>query len=195
LFSKPNVLKITGFVLLIGILVQALYDPFSFAKHSLEVSRVRAEFPQARAKWGASGITDYTFEIQGITPSICQVSAVIQVENDVVIKVETRDLNAVEKLPKLLSPDKWYDPDWGDEVFLCSYHHFTMSHTFDLLEKFTRSDPSTILQVDFDPAYGYITNFRYGLYIGNGLLDPKISECCSNFSIKNFQPSNGQISP
>lgn len=185
-----RIIKAASIILLIGILIQVLYDPYSSAKHSLEVSNVLKEFPQARAKWETLGITNYTFEIQGNTPDICQPSAIIEVKNNEVVKVETKDFASANSPAQILSPYQWADPDWGDEVFLCNYYHFNMTRIFDLLEEFTRSDPSTILQVNFDPNYGFITDFKYGLYLGHGLLNPHISNCCSNFSIKNFQPAN-----
>lgn len=182
-------------ILLLGVIIQVLYNPISSAKHSLTISRVRAELPQARVKWDAQGITDYTFEIQGDARSICQPSAVIEVRNNVVVKVETKDFASDDSLAQLLPPEKWADPDWGEEVFLCSYVHFTMPQIFDLLEETLQNYPSSVMQADFDPDYGFLTNFSYGIYVGYGLLRPQISECCNVLSIKNFQPMVDQRTP
>ena len=179
-------------ILLLGIAVQVLYDPISSAKHSLMVSNVRAELPQARAKWDASGITDYTFEIQGDARSICQPSAMIEVRNNVVVRVETKDFSSVDSPAQLLPPEQWADPDWGEEVFLCSYFHFTMPQIFDLLDETLQNYPSSIMQADFDSQYGFVTNFRFGIYAGYGLLRPRLDNCCNEFSIQNFQPLNDQ---
>lgn len=171
-------------ILLVGI--QILYDPISSARHALTVSRVRAELPQVRAKWDATVITDYTFEIVGDARSICQPSAVVEVRSGEVVKVETKDF--ASNLPaQLLPPDKWADPDWGEEVFLCSYFHFTMPQFFGLVDETLRNYPSSIMQVEFDPQYGFVSKFSSGIYVGYGLARPKLSNCCNKFEIRNFQ--------
>lgn len=185
----PRIAAGIGILLLIGILIQFLYDPISSARHALEVSNARDQLPQARAKWGSSGITDYTFEIRGDARSICQPSAIIQVKNDIVVKVETKDFSSEDALPQRLSPGQWADPDWGNEIFLCNYNHFTVTRIFTLVAQTLQNFPSSLLQADFDPAYGFVTNFRYGIYIGYGLLRPQIGDCCSEFNIRNFKPT------
>jgi len=189
-FSRPRIAKLIGVVLLIGILIQILYDPISSAKHSLKVFNVRNQLPRARAKWEALGITDYTFEIQGNGRTICEPSAIIEVKNDMVVRVETRDFSSRNSPSLLLSPEKWADPGWGDEVFLCNYAHFTMTQIFDLLDSTLQDFPSSIMRADFDPEYGFLTDFSFGIYVGYGLLRSQISDCCNVFSIKNFQPIN-----
>jgi len=191
--SKVRALGLISiFLLFAGILIQILYDPISSVKHSLLISTVRAEFPQARAKWDSSGITDYTFEIQGVAPLICQPSAIVEVRGGVVFKVETKDLLSEDSHAQILPPGKWADPDWGEEVFLCSYHHFTMPRIFDLVEGTLQNYPSSIMQADFDPEYGFVSSFRYGLYVGYGLLRPRVSECCNDLFLKNFQQLRDQ---
>ncbi|MEK6751406.1 MAG: hypothetical protein AABZ00_03990 [Chloroflexota bacterium] len=188
-YSRPYISKITAVILLVGILIQVLYDPISSARHSLEVSSVRDQLPQARAKWEALGITDYAFEIIGDARSICQPSARIEVKGDVVVKVETKDFSSEDSTPQILFPNKWTDPDWGNEVFLCNYNHFTLTKTFELVEQTLQNFPSSILQADFDPVYGFVASFKYGIYTGYGLLRPQINDCCNVFRIQNFQQS------
>ncbi|HSO11217.1 MAG TPA: DUF6174 domain-containing protein [Anaerolineales bacterium] len=178
-------------VLITATLIQILYDPISSIKHSRLVSRTRAELPRARAKWEASGITDYTFEIQGNARSICQPSAVIEVRGNVVVRVETRDFTSDDSPAQILPPDKWADPDWGEEVFLCSYTHFTMPQIFDLIDETLRNFPSSIMYADFDSEYGFPSKFSFGIYAGYGLLRPKLGNCCHEFQIRNFQPLAG----
>jgi hypothetical protein len=172
--------------LLIGILVQVLYDPISSAKHNLGILRVRNGLAQARAKWEDSEIKDYAFEISGNALSICRPSAIVEVKNNVVVKVETKSTENTRA--EILPVYRWADPDWGDEVFLCNYNHFTMTQILDLLEVTLQNNPSTIIQADFDPDYGFVSHLKYGLYVGYGLLRPRISNCCTDFSIKNFRP-------
>ncbi|MBE0669623.1 MAG: hypothetical protein IH588_03465 [Anaerolineales bacterium] len=165
------------------LLIQVLYNPISSVKHSLTISNVRGQLPQARAAWESTGITDYTFEIIGDARSICQPSARIEVQNDAVVKVELLNTNL-----QILPHDQWADPDWGNEVFLCNYKNFTMTKIFELVDLTLQNFPSSILQADFDAKYGYVTSFEYGIYVGYGLARPKISHCCNVFRIINFQP-------
>ena len=175
-------------ILLVGVIIQVLFDPISSVRHLLLVSQVRTELPQMRAKWESLGIDDYTFEIQGIAPLICQPFAIVEVRDGAVVKVETKDFLLADSPAQNLPPEKWADPDWGEENFLCSYYHFTMPQIFDLVEVTLQNYPSSIMQAEFDLGYGFVSDFNYGLYVGRGLLRPKVSECCNNFSIRNFQP-------
>ncbi len=185
--AVSHIPRIAGIILILAFLIEVMYDPISSVKHSLEVAQVRSEFPKALAKWSALEIKDYRFEIIGSAPSICEVSAIIQVKNDAVVKVETKDFSSQDSAVQILPPDQWANPDWGDEVFLCNYNHFTMTRIFDLLGRSLQNGPSTILKADFDPTFGFITDFSYGLYIGHGLLNPQINDWINSLSIKNFQ--------
>lgn len=178
--SKTRLIITAGIIVLL--LTQILYDPISSAKHAVTVASVRSQLPQAQAKWDASEISGYTFEIIGDGRSICQPSARIEVQDDKVVKVETLD-----STPKILPPDQWIDPDWENEIFLCNYRNFTITKIFDLVELTLQNFPSSILQAGFDPKYGYVTSFEYGIYVGYGLARPKLSNCCNVFKIQNFQ--------
>ncbi len=167
------------------LIVQVLYDPISSAKHVLTISSVHSQLPQAQTKWEKLKITDYTFEIIGDARSICKPSARIEVKNDVVVKVGLLNTNS-----QILPPDQWADPDWGNEVFLCNYNHFTIPQIFELVEQTLQNFPSSILQADFDSEYGYVTSFEYGIYVGYGLARPQISDCCNVFRIQNFQTTS-----
>ncbi len=185
--------KIAGIILLVGIVFQVLYNPISSARQSLKVTSVRKQLPLARTKWETLRITDYTFEITGDARSICQPSARIEVKNDAVVKVETMDFASENPTPQFLPFDKWSDPDWGNEVFLCNYNHFTMTKIFELVEQTLQNFPSSILQADFDSEYGFVTSFEYGIYTGYGLARPQISNCCNVFKIQNFQINKEQV--
>ena len=184
--KKLCTIGIIAFIaLLIGI--QVLYDPISSARHALTVSRVRRELPEARAKWEASGITDYTFDIVGNARSICRPSAIVEVRGGEVVKVETKDFTQANSPAVSLPPDKWADPDWGEEAFLCNYYRFTMPEFFDIIDETLISYPKSITQAEFDPVYGFLAKFRFGIYIGYGLARPKLNNCCNEYEIQNFQ--------
>jgi len=181
--SMPRLAKEIAIILFIGILIQVLYDPISSANHSLKVFYTQNQLPRQRAKWEAQAITEYSFEIRGNGRSICEPSAVVEVKNDLVVNVQTTD-SPGQPLPS----EKWSDPGWGDEVFLCNYANFTMTRIFDLVDSTLQDFPSSIMRADFDPRYGFVTDFSFGIYVGYGLLKPQVTDCCNLFSITNFQP-------
>lgn len=174
-------------VLLIGIAIQILFDPLASAKHALEIWRVRNELPEARAKWDAQKIADYSFEVRGYVPLACLASALIEVRNGAVVQVESRDFLPGDSPTKLLPPEEWGTPSLGGQIFPCNYANFTMPQVFDFLDQLLERDASSILQVDFDPNYGFITYFSFGSLVPKGVLSPRIGDCCSWFSIENFQ--------
>lgn len=163
-------------------LFQSLYDPISSVRHSLEVAGIKGRFFNAQAQWNAAAIQDYSFEIQGSSQSLCVVNAVIEVRNNIVTEVKPLGGSSP------LSPEKWADPDWGNEVFLCDYNHFTIPRIFDMVTQTLQNAPFSILEAKFDPQYGFVTDFRDGIFIGKGWLNPKISDVYDEFQIRNFQP-------
>ncbi len=188
-YLKPRSVSIAVIALLLVILIQVLYDPISSIQHSLNVVGVRNQLSQARAKWDALEITGYTFEIIGNARSICQPSARIKVENDVVVQVEVMSFTSKNPTSQILPPDQWTNPDWGNEVFLCNYNNFTFTKVFELVEQTFQNFPSSVLQAEFDDQYGFVTSFEYGIYVGEGLAQPQVSNCCNIFRIQNFRPN------
>lgn len=188
-YLKPRSVSIIVIALLLVILIQVLYDPISSIQHSLNVVGVRNQLPQSRAKWDALEITSYTFEIIGDARSICKPSARIKVENDVVVQVEVISFTSKNPTSQILPPDQWTDPDWGNEVFLCDYNNFTFTKVFELVEQTLQNFPSSVLQAEFDNQYRFVTSFEYGIYVGKGLAQPQVSNCCNIFRIQNFRPN------
>jgi hypothetical protein len=62
-----------------------------------------------------------------------------------------------------------------------------MPQVFDFLGELLEMSPASILQADFDPSYGFVSYFEFGSFVPKGLLSPRIGDCCSWFSIENFQ--------
>lgn len=168
-------------ILILLALVQFLYDPISSVGHSLEISHIRDQFPVARAQWDTAAIQDYRFEIRGRSQSICDVDAMIEVRSNIVTEVVL--LQSASPLP----PENWADPDWGNEVFLCDYNHFTIPRIFDMVGKTLQNEPSSILEIEFDPQHGFVTGFRDGIFVARGWLSPKIGDVYNEFQIRNFQ--------
>ncbi|MBI3170181.1 MAG: hypothetical protein HYZ22_16985 [Chloroflexi bacterium] len=179
--SKTQLAIIAVAIVLLFALVQFLYDPISSVEHLLEVSHIHDQFPVARSQWDAAAIQDYSFEIRGSSQSICAVDALVEVQNNIV--TEVTPLQNTFSLP----PEKWADPDWGNEVFLCDYNHFTIPRIFDMVEKTLQNAPTSILEIEFDLRYGFVTDFRDGIFLGHGWLDPKIGAVYNEFQIRNFR--------
>lgn len=185
--STKRIIIAVVIVLVIGTVVQILFDPLSSAKHTFEVEKARAKFPESQAKWNKAKITDYKFEVRGYAPLACVVSAAIEVRNGVVVQVESIDFIPSVPPPQVLPLEEWATPSLGSQIFLCDYANFTMPQFFDQLAQLLEMDAASILQVDFDPSYGFITYFNFGTFVPKGLLSPRIGDCCSNFRIENFE--------
>jgi hypothetical protein len=187
MYSAKLAVATVAILLLIGISIQILFDPFSSAKHTFEIWKARNELPDAHAKWDRATITDYKFEMRGYVPLACVPSALIEVRNGAVVRVDVRDSLPGGSPPRFLPPDEWAALSFAKQIFPCDYANYTMPQVFDFLGELLVVDSSSILQVDFDPNYGFITYLSFGRFVPKGRLSPRIGDCCSWFSIDNFQ--------
>jgi len=178
---KPVTTKLLLAFGVLLLLTQLLYDPLSTAEHSIGVKRVQREYHDAGTTWEQAAISDYQFEIHSPLQSICAVNAVIEVRDGTVSAVKPLDL--FSPLPDW----KWADPDWGNEVFLCNYAHFTFTRILEMVGETLQTAPSSILAAEFDPQYGFITHYEDGIFSGHGWLSPKVSEFYNEFTITDFQ--------
>jgi hypothetical protein len=76
----------------------------------------------------------------------------------------------------------WANSHFPDQFF-CDYANFTIPQIFDMVEESLRG----ISRISFDKKHGFISGVRWGSPGGLGLLNPRISDCCSGFSVSNFQ--------
>ncbi len=171
---------VVGLVVILA-LAQFLFDPISSIRQSLTIASVRSQFSDAQSKWSAAGFEDYSFEIHGRSQNICIVDAQIKVEDNAVTKV--LPLNSTF----LLAPEQWADPDWGNEVFICDYNHFTIPRMFEMFEKTLQNSPTSILEAEFDPQYGFITRFKDGIFNSNGWFSAKATSVYNEFQVSNFK--------
>ena len=162
-------------------LVQFLFDPISSIQHSLDIANIRNGFDTAQSMWVSASVEDYSFEIHGRSQSICAVDAQVKVEDNAV--KEVRHLTSASSLP----PEQWADPDWGNEVFLCDYNHFTVPQMFSMLAKTLQNSPFAVLKAEFDPQYGFITRFEDGLFASSGRLSMRTKSVYNEFQISNFK--------
>jgi len=177
--NQARIAAVIILIVLVG--MQILADPISSAKHSMEINHIQNMFAEAQHNWAAANISGYRFEIHGSSQGLCAVNAVIEVKANTV--TEVKPLDAAAPLP----PDAWPDPDWGNEVFLCAYNHFTIPQMFAMLEKALKNSPFTILEAEFDPQYGFMTRFKDGRFASQGWLNLRGRKVYNEFQISNFK--------
>lgn len=176
-----RVAVVLGAFLVILITIQLSYDPLSVVQQSVKAINLQSRLARAKVQWDSEKIRYYSFTMHGESQSICAVNAVIEVQDDTVIKVHP--VNTVSPLP----PEKWDDPDWGNEVFLCDYNHFTISQMFAMLEKTLANSPFAVLEAEFDPQYGFITRFEDGLFASHGWLNLRDKNVYNEFQVSHFK--------
>ena len=179
MFRKTRI--IVGVIFIALILAHFLYDPLSFLQHTVEVRNIQSRFVKAHLQWDSAIIQHYSFEIRGSSQDICMVNALIEVQDNKVILVQPLGTSSP------LSPQKWADPDWGNEVFLCDYNHFTIPKIFAMLEKTLGNSPFAILETEFDSLYGFITQFEDGISTSHGWLNFRDKNVYNEFQISNFK--------
>ena len=172
---------IVGVVSIGLILMHFLYDPLTFLEHNINIGNIQTQLVKAQAQWDSAMIQNYTFEIHVTSQSICKVNASIEVQDGAVIKVQPLHVNSA------LPPDAWADPDWGNEVFLCDYNHFTVPQMFAMLGKTLENSPFAILDAEFDPQYGFITQFADGISASRGWLNLQRQSIYNEFQVSNFK--------
>ena len=170
-------------IVIVGLVVQFLLDPLSRLQNMSENAEARLGLPLARARWQAQNITNYSFELGTGFGGICMPSARIEVKQGKVVQVYPKDIWQSGRISKTPLPrSKWASSHYAD-VFLCDYANFTMPQIFDEVERSLRHAS----KISFDAKYGFVSGVRWGSPGGRGLLDPKISDCCTSLGIQNFQ--------
>lgn len=156
--------------------VQILFDPLSGLLGLGQSLEARLGLPAARTRWESQNITHYTFDIQGYVPLACVFGGSIEVQDGIVVHAGPRS-------------DGLFTPGLAavKEPPLCNYQIFTMPMFFDELERLLRRSPLSVTEISFDPKYGFISGLRIGSSGGHGILNPRVSDCCSGFSIENFR--------
>lgn len=174
--TKKRIVKAVLIFILAGSAIQILFDPLSLFLQFGETLEARFGLPTARRKWESQKITHYAFDIQGSVPLVCVFGGNIEVKDGNVIHTGPRsDARLTPPLTAVKNPS------------LCNYPIYTMPQLFDELDKWLRKSPLSVSEIAFDVKYGFISSLRIGSSGGQGLLSPRVSDCCSGFSIENFQ--------
>jgi hypothetical protein len=164
-------------ILLIGLVIEVLLDPLSSILRSSENIQARVGTPNARAKWDAKKVNHYKFDIRGSVPLQCSFNGNIEVKDGEVIGIGSRSDTGINLLSQ----------GGPNAPFLCDYRNYTVSQFFDEIEHSLQF----VSQISFDAKYGFISSVRFGNPGGWGLLSPRIFDCCSAFTIENFQVLDG----
>lgn len=150
-------------LLLLLVLIQVLFDPFSMLVTFILSRGIRAELPRAQARWETAGIDDYDLLVSGYTPLLCiLMEEFIQVRNG-------------------QAPEKPNTVSWQ----YCRVPR-TVPEGFALVEEALGWGGQ--VKVTFDDQYGYVTSFSYDCNSNHGLFAPVISDCTQSFHIDNFSP-------
>jgi uncharacterized protein DUF6174 len=166
---------------IVGLIIQILLDPLSSLLNFSEYIKARVALPGARAKWEEQNFAHYSFDI-AVRSSTCILDARVEVRNGQVAQVNPIDsFGHGEVLDEPLPPTGWATSN--PYLFICDYTNFTMPKFFDELGQSLQS----ITRISFDSKYGFVSSVRFGTPGGQGLFGSKISDCCSNFEIQNFQ--------
>ena len=175
--TKTRSRKALWIALAVLLVIEVLFDPLSLLIESAEKYQARVGLPIARQKWESQNVTHYKFDIRGFF-HVCIIGGSVEVKDGVIIKTGPSSV-AIETGNPLL--------DFGfshmDYPPLCNCKNYTISIFFDYAEKYLTSTS----EISFDPEYGFISGVRWGGDGGFGLLNPRVSDCCSGFTITNFQ--------
>jgi len=150
-------------LLLLLVLVEVLFDPFSMVVNAVERLRIRSELAQARSVWETAGIKNYDLKVSGYTPLACIVTEEL---------IPVRDGQA---------PEKSATPSWQ----YCQIPR-TVSDGLDRVEE--AMSWGGRLQVRFDEQYGYVSTFKYTCISSRGLFAPIIADCDQSFRVDSFTP-------
>ena len=163
-------------ILLVGLIIEVLFDPLSSLMQWGESLQARIGMPYARRKWDSQGITHYKFHIQGAIPMVCLFGGNVEVKDGKVIHT---------------SVDHRSDLDLGFSLIdgppLCNYRNYTISRLFDQVQQSESPWPLSTANISFDPKYGFVSRYGFSSCGGRGLLSPRIFDCSGGFTITDFQ--------
>ena len=181
LIKRAN--KKVWIVLIILLVVEALFDPIHLFIDFSEKIQAQIGLRISRIRWENSNVNNYSFEITTGITTVCMPSAQVEVRNGKVFRVFHKDNLITMEISKTPLPRTLWANHHFPNQFFCDYANFTMPQIFDMMERSLRG----ITRISFDMRYGFISGVRWGSPGGWGLLNPRVSDCCSGFSISNFQ--------
>ena len=169
-------------VLAVLLVIEILFDPIRPLIKYSENIQARFGLPIYRARWDKLNVKDYSFEITAGTQT-CMPSAKVEVKDGKVFQVFHKDIFVTMEISDTPLPRTAWANHYYSDQFFCDYANFTMPQIFDMVEKSTRG----ITGISFNGKYGFVSGVGWGNPGGFGLLSPRVGDCCSGFSISNFQ--------
>lgn len=176
---KKRISRKVWTILLIGLVIEIVFDPLSGLVDLSENIQARVGLPSARTRWDAQKINHYKFDISGSIPLVCSFNGNIEVRDGKVVDSGKRsDANS----------DVFFLSEGEANLpSLCDYRTYTMPLLFDELQRWSQESPSAITRISFGAKHGFISRVRFGSPGGWGLLSLRIFDCCTNIEIQNFQ--------
>jgi len=171
--------KVWVILLMAGLVIEFLFDPFSSLLNVSENIQARVGLPSAQTRWDAQMINHYKFDISGSIPLVCSFNGNIEVRDRKVVNLGKR--SDADSDVFFLSEGEANLPA------LCDYRTYTVPLLFDELQRWLQESPLSITRISFNAKYGFISRVRVGSPGGWGLLSPRIFDCCTNIEIQNFQ--------
>jgi hypothetical protein len=125
------------------------------ARNTESLIQLRSALPEARQRWQIQAISDYSLGVRISTPfATCDATLTVQ---------DGQLASAVEMEQDTHSGTPW--PKFGQ----CNYEDYTVPRMLDRVDlEMDQLDPSEWeLQVQFDPKYGYVTDYyRSNCFLG-----------------------------
>ncbi len=165
-------------------LIELLFDPVAWIRNVNSAAQTRAALPLAADRWRAHGIEDYDIQVKGFVPLSCMMDAVLSVRKNELVAVRARQIPWDETAPWEPVPSENWD------LPFCSYRQLTVTGMFEKVGRgLVTADLSVdALEVQFDPAYGFVTSYDYRSGYRQGLFNPVLTECCVWYAFSQFQP-------
>jgi hypothetical protein len=168
---RRRALRTGCIVLVVFVVLECAFDPFSLLLNFVRVAKIRADLPAAQARWQSHAIVDYDIDVQ----ILCMPSYHLD------LTLAVRD----GKFDSILEARE----DWGIGRFVPE--DYVISQMLDQIEyEIDHIDIETYsLHVKFDDHYGYVTEhlsdcYRMGLFSpGAGMAD-----CHCQYNVTGFRP-------
>jgi hypothetical protein len=163
-------------------LITVFFNPLPLLADIISVSRIRWELPRAMERWDSQGISDYQMHVKGAVPLACILDGEFSVQDGQLVQVRLRENALVpETSLRIINPGDW-------DTYGCSFQDLTIEAMFDRVESNLQEVGffGAPLTIQFDDAAGYITEYRLGRSSRGGILEPRVSECCTWFEFSNL---------
>jgi len=181
-YRTKAVLAATGALIAALVILVVLFDPLSWLRNAGAAASIRAELSAARERWRSQEITDYRIDVEGFVPLACVVNVTLSVREGELVGVEGRGMPGHDTEGESVEPEDWDAP-------YCSYREMLVPEMYVRIEReldgieWSRDT----LEAEFDPQYGYVTEYRYDCCYRRGLLNPACADCDIWFSFSNFE--------